>query len=96
MERYHGIKVSQSGVRNVLVRHHLNRLPKNQRKRTIKSRYKRYEKQVPGHRMCITIGTNKNSRMKPNNDYEFTRTLFPESGEQSLSFLDNMLRLINL
>lgn len=42
LKRYHGITISQAGVRNVLVRHGLNRLPKNQRKRTIASCYKRY------------------------------------------------------
>lgn len=55
LKRYHGITVSPSAVRNVLVRHGLNRLPKNQRKRTIKSRYKRYEKQVPGHRIQVDV-----------------------------------------
>jgi len=37
------------------VRHGLNQLPKNQRKRTIESRYKRYEKQVPGHRIQVDV-----------------------------------------
>lgn len=55
LERYHGIKISPSAVRNVLVRHELNRLPKNQRKRSIRSRYKRYEKQVPGHRIQVDV-----------------------------------------
>lgn len=55
LKRYHGITVSPSAVRNVLIRHGLNRLPKNQRKRTIVSRYKRYEKQVPGHRIQVDV-----------------------------------------
>ncbi len=55
LKRYHGITISSSAVRNVLVRHGLNRLPKNQRKRTIESRYKRYEKQVPGHRIQVDV-----------------------------------------
>lgn len=42
-------------MRNVLIRHGLNRLPKNQRKRTIASRYKRYEKKVPGHRIQVDV-----------------------------------------
>lgn len=53
--RYHGIKISGSTVRMVLVRNGLNRLPKNQRCRAIKSRYKRYEKQVPGHRIQVDV-----------------------------------------
>lgn len=55
LRRYHGMIVSPSAVRNVLVRHGLNRLPKDQRKRSIKSRYKRYEKQVPGHRIQVDV-----------------------------------------
>jgi transposase InsO family protein len=55
LKRYHDITVSPSAVRNVLVRYNLNRLPKNQRTRTIVSRYKRYEKQVPGHRIQVDV-----------------------------------------
>lgn len=55
LKRYHGIIVSPLAVRNVLVRHDLNSLPKNQRKRTIESRYKRYEKHVPGHRIQVDV-----------------------------------------
>ncbi len=53
--RYHGIKIASSTVRMVLVRNGLNLLPKNQRCRTIKSRFKRYEKQVPGHRIQVDV-----------------------------------------
>jgi transposase InsO family protein len=53
--RYHGIKIAASTVHMVLVRNGLNLLPKNQRLRTIKSRYKRYEKQVPGHRIQVDV-----------------------------------------
>lgn len=54
IERYHGLKVSQNGVRGVLLRHGLNRLPKNERKRNVKS-FKRYEKQVPGHHVQVDV-----------------------------------------
>jgi len=54
LERYHDIKVSAGGVRNVLLRNGLNRLPSNQRKRSAKE-FKRYEKQVPGHRIQIDV-----------------------------------------
>lgn len=54
IERYHGLKVSQSGVRGVLLRHDLNRLPKYERKRNVKS-FKRYEKQVPGHHVQVDV-----------------------------------------
>jgi hypothetical protein len=35
LQRYHGIKVSSGAVYNVLVRHGLNRLPRNAKKRTV-------------------------------------------------------------
>ena len=54
LERYHDIKVSSSGVYSVLCRNGLNRLPKNQRKRSMKQ-FKRYEKQVPGHRIQVDV-----------------------------------------
>ena len=54
LERYHDIKVSPSGVRNVLIRNNLRLLPKNQRKRSV-PQFKRYEKQVPGHRIQVDV-----------------------------------------
>ncbi len=54
MERYHGLKVSRSGVYSVLCRHGLNRLPQNLRKRQVKT-IKRYEKQIPGHHVQVDV-----------------------------------------
>lgn len=54
LKRYHDITVSQSGVYSVLKRNGLNRLPQNQRKRSMEQ-FKRYEKQVPGHRIQIDV-----------------------------------------
>jgi len=54
LARYHDIKISPAGVYCVLKRNNLNRLPSNMRKRSIKQ-YKRYEKQVPGHRIQIDV-----------------------------------------
>jgi len=42
LERYHNIKVSAGGVRGVLIRNGLNRLPRNSKTRTIQTH--RYEK----------------------------------------------------
>lgn len=53
LERYHGIKVSPGGVRGVLQRNGLNRLPKNAKPRTVQTH--RYEKQVPGHHIQIDV-----------------------------------------
>lgn len=54
LARYHDMKVSPGGVRGVLLRHGLNRLPRNQRKRSMPE-FKRYEKQVPGHRIQVDV-----------------------------------------
>lgn len=54
LKRYHAIKVSPGGVYSVLKRNGLNRLPQHQRKRSIEP-FKRYEKQVPGHRIQIDV-----------------------------------------
>ena len=53
LARYHGIKISQSGVYSVLKRHGLNRLPRNAKKRAVQT--KRYEKQVPGHHIQVDV-----------------------------------------
>lgn len=52
--RYHDIKVSPGGVRGVLLRHGLNRLPKHAKNRSLPA-FKRYEKQVPGHRIQVDV-----------------------------------------
>ena len=54
MQRYFGMKVSAVGVYRVLKRNGLNRLPKNKRTRSVRS-FKRYEKQVPGHRVQVDV-----------------------------------------
>jgi transposase InsO family protein len=53
LERYHGIKVSPTGIYYVLKRNALNRLPKNTRNRALVT--KRYEKQVPGHHIQVDV-----------------------------------------
>ena len=53
LERYHGLRVSSSGVYRALQRHGLSRLPANCRKRSIVSL--RYEKQVPGHHVQLDV-----------------------------------------
>jgi transposase len=53
LERYHGFKMSGSGVYSVLKRQGLSRLPANCRKRSIIST--RYEKQVPGHHVQVDV-----------------------------------------
>ena len=53
LDRYHGIKISSTGVREVLLRRGLNRLPKNAKTRTVRTT--RYEKQVPGHHVQVDV-----------------------------------------
>jgi transposase InsO family protein len=53
LERYHGIKISNGGVRGVLLRHGLNRLPRNAKKRAVQTH--RYEKQIPGHHIQVDV-----------------------------------------
>ena len=54
LERYHGIKISRNGCYQVLLRNKLNRLPSNTKKRS-RTKFKRYEKQVPGHHVQIDV-----------------------------------------
>ena len=53
LERYHGIKVSESTVRRVLGSHGLNRLPKTAPRRALHT--KRYSKSVPGHHVQVDV-----------------------------------------
>ena len=72
LERYHDIKVSNSGVYSVLVRHGLNRLPKNAKKKQVVT--KRYEKQVPGHHIQVDVKflNFKNSEGKKVRRFQYT------------------------
>ena len=54
LERYHDIQISEGAVYNILKRNGLNKLPQNQRKRSLKA-FKRYEKKVPGHRIQMDV-----------------------------------------
>jgi transposase len=53
--RYHDVTVSVSGVWRILKRLGLNRLPASQRYRRYNLRWKRYEKQRPGHRLQVDV-----------------------------------------
>jgi transposase InsO family protein len=53
LHRYHGIKISPGGVRSVLLRHGLNRLPRHAKIRAVQTH--RYEKQVPGHHIQVDV-----------------------------------------
>ena len=53
LERYHGIKISESTVSRVLKAHGVNRLPKTAPKRALHT--KRYAKTVPGHHVQVDV-----------------------------------------
>ena len=53
LERYHGIKISESTVSRVLKAHGLSRLPKTAPRRALHS--KRYAKTVPGHHVQVDV-----------------------------------------
>jgi len=53
LERYHGIKISESTVTRVLKAHGMSRLPKTASKRTVHT--KRYAKTVPGHHVQLDV-----------------------------------------
>jgi transposase InsO family protein len=53
LDRYHGIKISESTVTRVLRAHGISRLPKTAPKRALHS--KRYAKEVPGHRVQVDV-----------------------------------------
>ena len=55
LKRYHQISIASSSVQRILVKHNMNRLPANQKHREHKKRWKRYEKQQPGHRLQVDL-----------------------------------------
>jgi hypothetical protein len=55
LKRYHDVEVSNSGVWRILKRLDLNRLPASQRYKRLDKRWKRYEKQLPGHQVQIDV-----------------------------------------
>ncbi len=55
LKRYHDVEVSKSGVWRILKRLELNRLPASQRYKRLDKRWKRYEKQLPGHQVQIDV-----------------------------------------
>jgi len=53
MARYHEIKISDASVLRILKRHGISRLPKNVGRRKVHT--KRYQKQVPSHRIQVDV-----------------------------------------
>ncbi|TWP43827.1 IS481 family transposase [Lentzea tibetensis] len=55
LKRYHDIEISTSGVWRILKRLGMGKLPANQRYKRHDRRWKRYEKQRPGHQVQIDV-----------------------------------------
>ena len=55
LRRYHDVEISHSGVWRILKRLDMNRLPASQRYKRHDRRWKRYEKQLPGHRVQVDV-----------------------------------------
>jgi transposase InsO family protein len=55
LQRYHQVTISHSGVWRILKRLQMNRLPASQKHKAHDRRWKRYEKQLPGHRVQIDV-----------------------------------------
>jgi hypothetical protein len=55
LKRYHGIQISDSGVWRILKRLGMNRLSASHRYKPKDRRWKRYEKQLPGHHVQIDV-----------------------------------------
>ncbi len=55
LKRYHDVTISDSGVWRILKRLGMNRLPSSQRYKPKDRRWKRYEKQLPGHHVQIDV-----------------------------------------
>lgn len=73
--RYHGVTISCSGVWRILKRLEMNRLPSSQRYKPHKQRWKRYEKQRPGHHVQVDVkflAPIKDERGKLRKHYQFT------------------------
>ncbi|HEU0042659.1 MAG TPA: IS481 family transposase, partial [Jiangellaceae bacterium] len=55
LARYHDVAISNSGVWRILKRLDINRLPASQRYKRLDRRWKRYERQLPGHQAQIDV-----------------------------------------
>jgi transposase InsO family protein len=55
LQRYHDVEISRSGVWRILKRLHMSRLPASQRYKRHDHRWRRYEKQLPGHRVQFDV-----------------------------------------
>src|SRR3984893_2458792 len=62
LKRFHGVSIATSSVHRILGKHGLHRLPANQKHRAHATRWRRYEKPQPGHRLQLDVKFSSGSR----------------------------------
>jgi len=72
LSRYHDVAISPSGVWRILKRLDMNRLPSSQRHKRQATRWKRYEKPLPGHRVQVDVKFLEPVAGSPKKYYQFT------------------------
>jgi transposase InsO family protein len=55
LQRFHRVAIATSSVHRILGKHGMNRLPANQKHRSHRTRWRRYEKPQPGHRLQLDV-----------------------------------------
>lgn len=103
LKRYHDVSISHSGVWRILKRLELNRLPASQRYKRLDKRWKRYEKQLPGHQVQIDVKFIEPLKATPKKKYyQFTAIddctrlrvlrIYPQLNQKSaIQFVDYVL-----
>ena len=72
LKRYHDVTVSPSGIWRILNKLGMSRLPSSQRYKRHTQRWKRYEKQQPGHRVQIDVKFLEPLKGSRRRHYQFT------------------------
>ena len=102
LKRYHDVDISPSGVWRILKKLDMSRLPTSQRYQRHATRWKRYEKPLPGHRVQVDVKfTEPNAGLKKRH-YQYTAIddctrirvlrIYPKNDQKTaIQFLDYFL-----
>jgi len=102
LARYHDITISPSGVWRILKRLDMNRLPASQRYKRHTTRWKRYEKPLPGHRVQVDVKFIEPIGESKRKHYQFTAIddctrirvlrIYPRNNQKTaIQFIDYVL-----
>ncbi len=86
LDRYHGIKISESTVTRVLRAHGVNQLPKRAPRRALHT--KRYAKKVPGHHVQLDVKFLRLKDIERNSVKQYQYTAI----DDATRYLEDMLR----